>query len=319
MNPEISKDISKAAQLLNAEDVVAIPTETVYGLAGNIYSNQAINKIFSLKKRPLTNPLIVHIDTIDRLEEFTKDIPDKALQLAKAFWPGSLTLLLKKKSVVPDVITAGKPTVGVRIPDHPMTLELLSKLAFPLAAPSANPFTSISPTSPIHVKEYFGEELSMVLDGGECKNGIESTIVGFEGDTPVIYRLGSISIEEIENIVGTVSLKNNEEKAPVAPGMMARHYAPKTKTFLVKDVLEFTSKYPNKKIAIITLDNSYSASNIIINKCLSQKGNLQEAASKLYATLHELDTMKIDMIVAQKFPNHGLGKSINDRLSRATK
>lgn len=315
----ISKDISKAITLLENEDVVAIPTETVYGLAGNIYSEKAIQKIFDIKKRPHFNPLIVHTNSIEKVEELVSEFPEKAKLLAKAFWPGSLTLILKKKVTIPDLVTAGKDTVAVRIPNHPVTLQLLEQLAFPLAAPSANPFGSISPTSALHVEKYFKNAIEMVLDGGNCKNGIESTIIGFENDEPVLYRLGSISIEEISGVIGKIKVKNKQEIAPNAPGMLERHYAPSTKTFLVKDVALFIKDYPNKRIGVITFSKKVLAPNIKKLVILSEKNDLKEAASKLYQTLHDLDGLELDMIVAERFPDVGLGKSINDRLERATK
>ncbi|MEO9890018.1 L-threonylcarbamoyladenylate synthase, partial [Nonlabens ulvanivorans] len=175
----VSKDILKAAEILKREELVAIPTETVYGLAGNIYSETAIKKIFEMKKRPFFNPLIVHIHSMEQVMELAVNFPDKAKELAQAFWPGSLTLILPKKNEVPDLITARKDTVGIRMPQHELTLELLRNLDFPVAAPSANPFTHISPTTAQHVKNYFDGSLEMVLDGGNCENGIESTIIGF--------------------------------------------------------------------------------------------------------------------------------------------
>ena len=190
----ISQDIKKAIALLSADKLVAIPTETVYGLAGNIYSEKAIKSIFETKKRPFFNPLIVHIPSTDTLEDVVSYVPEKARLLAEAFWPGSMTLVLKKQATIPDIITAGKDTVAVRVPNHPLTLELLKQLPFPLAAPSANPFGSISPTKPEHVERYFKEAISQVLDGGACTNGIESTIIGFENDEPIIYRLGALAI-----------------------------------------------------------------------------------------------------------------------------
>lgn len=315
----ISKNINKAVDILNNEDVVAIPTETVYGLAGNIYSEKAIRKIFDVKQRPLFNPLIVHLHTIKQLEEIVSHVPPKAQMLANAFWPGSLTLVLKKKANIPDVITAGKDTVAVRIPNHPVTLELLKKLSFPLAAPSANPFNRISPTNALHVEYYFKNSIQMVLDGGECQNGLESTIIGFEKNEPILYRLGAIAIEDIENVVGKITVKNKEEKAPNAPGMLAKHYAPKTKTYLVDNLEEFLERHTNKAIGVIVLSENLNAENIKHIEILSRSGDLKEAASKLYSALHRLDGLNLNMIVAQRFPNFGLGKSINDRLERATK
>jgi L-threonylcarbamoyladenylate synthase len=315
----VSSDISKAIELLNNEDVVAIPTETVYGLAGNIYSEKAIRKIFQVKQRPYFNPLIVHIDSIEKIEEIASEFPEQAKMLAAAFWPGALTLVLKKKDHIPDLITAGQKTVALRVPNHPVTLSLLQKLSFPLAAPSANPFGSISPTNSTHVSNYFKNTIPMVLEGGACENGIESTIIGFENSEAVLYRLGSISIEEIETVIGKLKLKNKKEIEPKAPGMLARHYAPKTRTYQVKDVEKFIKDYTDKKIGVLTFSNGVNSLNGIHIEVLSKKGDLKEAASNLYSALHRLDTLNLDMIVAELFPNIGLGKSINDRLERATK
>ena len=206
----ISQDIDQAISLLNQDELIAIPTETVYGLAGNIYSEKAISAIYALKQRPLFNPLIVHVHSVDQLENLTIEFPEKAKKLATQFWPGPLTLILKKHPNVPDLITAGNDTVAVRIPNHALTLALLSKLDYPLAAPSANPFGSISPTNALHVADYFVGQLPMVLEGGQCQNGIESTIVGFENGEPVLYRLGAISQEDIEHVVGKLPLKNKK-------------------------------------------------------------------------------------------------------------
>jgi len=315
----VSKDILKAAEILSRNELVAIPTETVYGLAANIYSDTAIKKIFELKKRPFFNPLIVHIHSMEQVMELAVDFPEKAQLLAKAFWPGSLTLILKKQAAVPDLITAGNDTVGIRMPQHDLTLELLKSLPFPVAAPSANPFTHISPTSAQHVKDYFDGALEMVLDGGDCKNGIESTIVGFENEEPVVYRLGSISIEDIRAVVGNVTLKNNKEKAPNAPGMLEKHYAPRTKTYLVENIAHFVAQHPDQKIGLLLHIKEPKDRGVEKTIYLTETGDLKEAASKLYSAMHELDKWDLDMIVAQRLPDTGLGKSINDRLERATK
>ena len=315
----ISKDISKAVALLNQEKLVAIPTETVYGLAGNIFSEKAIDSIFKTKQRPLFNPLIVHIPSIDYLESIVARIPEKAKLLAEAFWPGPITLVLKKKEVIPDVITAGKDTVAVRIPNHPTTLELLKQLDFPLAAPSANPFNRISPTSAEHVESYFKNDIKMVLDGGTCTSGIESTIIGFENDEPIIYRLGSTSIEDIENIVGSVEIKNKKNSVPNAPGMLARHYAPNTKTILVTDISDAIKQFQGKNIGILAFENEIKNKAIKFQIVLSKTGNVSEAATNLYSALHQLDEQDLDIIIAERLPNHDIGKSINDRLQRATK
>lgn len=313
----ISKDIKKAVQLLTEEQLVAIPTETVYGLAGNIFSEKAIKSIFSTKQRPFFNPLIVHISSVKSLNGLVTHVPDKAKLLAAAFWPGSMTLVLKKSNTIPDIITAGKDTVAVRVPNHPVTLELLKKLPFPLAAPSANPFGSISPTKPAHVENYFRNSIKMVLDGGSCTNGIESTIIGFENEEPVIYRLGALPLEEIEAVVGRISIKNKKEEKPEAPGMLARHYAPKTNTFLVDDVAAEIKKNTGKKMGVLVFKSSLNNENIT-EIILSKNGSLQEAASRLYSAMHDLDSKNLDLIIAERFSEFGLGKSINDRLQRAT-
>lgn len=314
----ISTDISKAIQILNAEELVAIPTETVYGLAGNIYSEKAINLIFSTKKRPLFNPLIVHIPSANMLTEITSHIPEKAKLLADAFWPGPLTLVLPKQKTIPDLITAGKPTVAVRVPNHPLTLELLEQLDFPLAAPSANPFGSISPTTAQHVNDYFENDIQMVLDGGPCQRGIESTIIGFEGEEPVVFRLGSTSVEAIESVVGSVIIKNKKEVAPDAPGMLERHYAPLTRTILTDDLTTAINSYLDKRIGLLTFKTKVSHEAIAHQIMLSEQGDTSEAASNLYDALHQLDKQDLDIIIAERLPEFELGKSINDRLQRAT-
>jgi L-threonylcarbamoyladenylate synthase len=313
----ISKDIQKAISLLENEELVAIPTETVYGLAGNIFSEKAIKLIFETKKRPFFNPLIVHISSVDELETIVAEIPEKARILADTFWPGSMTLVLKKNKNIPNIITAGKDTVAVRVPNHPVTLSLLEQLSFPLAAPSANPFNNISPTKPEHVANYFKDELKMVLDGGFCKNGIESTIIGFEDNEPVIYRLGALSVEDIEAVVGKVSIKNKKEENPDAPGMLNKHYSPKTRTILTTDIASEIEKHPTKKIGLLTFSTSYKSDKIDTQIILSEEKNLQEAASKLYDSLHHLDSLNLDILIVEKMPDLGLGKSMNDRLQRA--
>lgn len=315
----ISKEIDLAAAFLNQEEVIGFPTETVYGLAGNIFSEVAIRKIFSIKQRPFFNPLIVHIKDKSVLHQFVAELPPKALLLADAFWPGPLTLLLKKKSAVSDLITAGKETVAVRVPDHPVALALLRKLDFPLAAPSANPFGSISPTKAIHVEQYFNGKIPMVLDGGDCKSGIESTIVGFDNEEVVVYRLGAVSLDRIESVVGPVKIYIKNEVNPQAPGMLERHYAPRTRSILVDDAASEIEKYPSMKIGCLLFSASVANIPIDHQRVLSVAGNLDEAAANVYNALHELDAQNLDLIIMERMPDKGIGRSINDRLERATK
>lgn len=313
----ISSDIAKAIAILNRGELVAIPTETVYGLAGNIFNEVSVKKIFTTKNRPEFNPLIVHIPSKDYLKKVVSEIPEKAQQLADAFWPGSLTLILPKHKSIPDLVTGGKGTVGIRIPNHPLTLELLSSLEFPLAAPSANPFNRISPTKPEHVAEYFSNQIEMVLDGGTCQKGVESTIIGFENDEPIVYRLGAISLEDIEAVIGRVTIKNKNEENPDAPGMLLKHYSPKTKIIVSEAIKKDIERFKNEKLGILSFRTSHSDSRIQFQSILSEKGDLEEAAANLYEALHELDKQNLSLILAEKFPDNGLGRTINDRLQRA--
>lgn len=312
----ITTDIAYCQELLKDNKLVAIPTETVYGLAANAFDADAVNQIFKMKGRPLFNPLIVHIHNLKQLEDLATDVPDVAMKLAKAFWPGSLTLILPKQPSVPDIITAGKPTVGVRMPNHPMTLELLKGLPFPLAAPSANPFTRVSPTSAEHVANYFANRIPAILDGGPCQVGLESTIVGFDGNTPVVYRKGGISIEAIEEVVGKVELLTENETAPQAPGMLLKHYSPRTPLVISDDLQKSLQIHSNKRVGVLCF-YSDDFSGVEIVKVLSPSKNLDEVARVLFATLHELDNLNLDLIIAERFPDEGLGASINDRLRRA--
>ena len=316
MSATITKDIAYCQELLKHGELVAIPTETVYGLAANIYSEIAVRKIFEMKGRPLFNPLITHIHSLEQLEDLATDIPDTAWKLAKRFWPGPLTLVLKKQPSVSDLITAGKPTIAVRIPNHPITLELLQGLDFPIAAPSANTFMRVSPTSAEHVAAYFGDRIPAILDGGPCQVGLESTIVGFEDDIPVIYRKGGVSIEAIEACVGSVSLLTHKEAAPEAPGMLKKHYSPATRLVLSDDPMQTLKKYPDLKAGVLSFEKTKFKEAAQV-ETLSAEGDLEEAAKNLFAALHRLDKANLDLIIAERLPNTGLGISINDRLERA--
>ena len=308
--------VEQAIELLKEDKVVAIPTETVYGLAANAFSELAVSMLFSLKNRPQTNPLIVHCGSIEQVLSLTSNFPEKALLLAQRFWPGPLTLLLPKNHIIPSNITAGSNRVGVRIPNHPLTLKLLSKLNFPLAAPSANKYGSISPTCADHVRLQFGDELPLIIDGGACQVGIESTIIGFEDGKTIVYRLGQITIEEIMEVCGKdVYIKNEAGELIVAPGMVKHHYAPKTNLLLVTENSEIqrTSKtgvilFNEHKMEGIPDDNQVF---------LSESQNFEEASRNLYSTFYELDQMQLDRIYIKLLPDIGIGKSLNDRIRRA--
>ena len=309
-------ELKIAKEFLENGAVVAVPTETVYGLAANAFDVKAVEKIFEIKGRPLFNPLIVHIKSIDYLQTIAQNIPEIGLQLASIFWPGPLTLVLEKKSCIPDVVTASKNTVGVRVPSHPLILELLNALDFPLAAPSANPFGYISPTASKHVRDQLGNKIPYILEGGICENGIESTIIGFENNKPVLYRVGAISKEEIEAKIGPITEKTTSKATPDAPGMLSKHYSPKTK-FIVTDTIQAElDKVTSKNVGLLLLKKNDDWSGFT-QQVLSNSGNLTEAAHQLYAAMHFLDSQNLDCIIAEKMPDTGLGHSINDRLYRA--
>ena len=315
---EIGKDIKKATELLKAGELVAIPTETVYGLAGNALNPIAIAKIFTVKNRPSFDPLIIHVNSLERATDCVSEIPDIAKKLIDRFWPGPLTLLLKKSKQIPDLVTAGMDTVGIRCPNHPLSLSLLAQLDFPLAAPSANPFGYVSPTTPSHVNEQLGNKIQYILDGGNCEIGIESTVLGFEKDKPVIYRFGGLSQEKIEAVIGKVSSKTQSTSNPKAPGQLISHYAP-AKRVILGNLTELVKTYSAQVSGILAFQKPVTGVNPGHQLVLSPAGNLEEAAQNLFSSLRELDKMKIDLILAEEVPNVGLGKAINDRLRRAAK
>ncbi|MFN7674750.1 L-threonylcarbamoyladenylate synthase [Flavobacterium sp.] len=312
----MTEQIKKASKLLKAGNVVAIPTETVYGLAANVFDEKAVKKIFEIKGRPLFNPLIVHIKSIEDLQNVATNIPPKAWILANYFWPGPLTLVLPKKKTIPYVVTAGKETVGVRIPSHPVALALLEEVDFPLAAPSANPFGYISPTNAAHVQKQLGTKIPFILDGGNCEKGIESTIIGFENDEPVLYRVGAISKEAIEKCVGRIGSKTKAATTPEAPGMLSKHYSPKTPFMVSESIISDIEKYKNQGVGFVIFSNGIDeTSEKFIH--LTKTESLDEAAQNLYAAMHQLDAQGFDFIIAEKFPETGIGISLNDRLFRA--
>ena len=314
---EIGIDINKAKSILEAGSLVAIPTETVYGLAGNAFDQKAVASIFEVKKRPSFDPLIVHTHSLDSVKELVKKIPTKALLLAERFWPGPLTILLPKKQVIPDLVTSGLDTVAIRIPQQSLTLELLKSLDFPLVAPSANPFGYVSPTSAQHVNKQLGEHIEYILDGGNCTVGLESTIVGFDDEAKAtIYRLGGTSKEKIESIIGTVQVNDHSTSNPKAPGMLASHYSPGKKVILGSfEELEKIEK--SSSTASITFSKPLKGIGISHTVVLAADGKLTTAAQNLFSALRELDKPSVKTILAERAPAHGLGLAINDRLKRA--
>lgn len=314
MKATLGTDIQLAADLLAAGKLVAIPTETVYGLAANAFDPEAALSIFEAKRRPAFDPLIVHTHSLEAAETFVSEIPDAARRLAEAFWPGPLTLILPRSTAIPDVVTSGLPTVAVRIPRHPLTLELLKSLSFPLAAPSANPFGYISPTTASHVADQLGDRIAYILDGGPCEVGVESTIIGFEGNETVVYRLGGMDLETIEQqLNGPVRLMPHSSSNPKAPGQLKSHYAPRI-PLLLGNIQDLLGQHPDKKVAILAYRDNYPQ---YPQFTLSPAGELHEAARNLFMAMRQLEQEPVDLILAEQVPDYGLGRAINDRLRRA--
>ncbi|MEM6879597.1 MAG: L-threonylcarbamoyladenylate synthase [Bacteroidota bacterium] len=327
----IGQSLDRAKEALESGKLVAIPTETVYGLAANALNPNAVARIFEAKKRPTFDPLIVHIPDASHLDRYTQDIPEKARALADALWPGPLTMVLPKKPIIPDLVTSGLPTVAVRSPRHPLSQKLLRQLDFPLSAPSANPFGYLSPTQPEHVADQLGSEVAYILDGGPCEVGLESTIVSFENPGKIeMLRAGGYPREEIEDLLNThLAVRTHSTSNPSAPGMLAQHYSPHTPLMVVpigsdtgQNPLSLDSErslHPEQtKIAYISLmplkeKPAWATDHF----AWTESGNLRQAATRLFALLRTLDRSNYDLIVAEQVPNQGLGPAINDRLARA--
>lgn len=316
MQSQSGSDVQRAARLLAAGDVVGVPTETVYGLAANAFDAAAVARVFEVKRRPSFDPLIVHVRTPEAVRQVATHLPPAAERLAEAFWPGPLTLVLERREHVPDLVTSGLPTVGVRCPRHPLIQALLEALEFPLAAPSANRFGSISPTTAEHVLDQLGGEVPYVLDGGACTVGVESTIVGFKGDRCLLYRPGGVPLEDLEAQVGPLEdARQSAPTSPITPGMLPSHYAPRTPLEL-GDLDELMARYEGSRLGVLSFEREREA---LCSRTLSNRGDLSEAAQRLFAALRELDDSGAELLVAEPVPERGLGRAINDRLRRAAR
>lgn len=296
---QIITDINLAADEILKGNIVGIPTETVYGLGANALDADAVIKIFEAKDRPRFNPLIVHLLNKDNLEEFVEETPGNFLKLYEKFSPGPITYVLKKKKIIPDIVTAGNETVAVRFPSHKVFIELLKIVNVPVAAPSANRFGRISPTSAEDVVKEMNGKLKYVLEGGSSEVGIESTVIDLSGEIPVVLRHGYISEEEIENVIGKTG--NRKSDKINSPGMLLNHYAPHTPLVIVDHIQEL-EKYEGKNYGILDL-NKYS--------------DLKEAAKHLFSDLRRLDEKGFELILAAKVKDEGIGIAINDRLEKA--
>jgi L-threonylcarbamoyladenylate synthase len=307
--------LSQALQALKRGDVIGLPTETVYGLAADAMNISAVQKIFALKGRPVDHPLIVHIADSTQLSKWAIDIPEEAYVLAQHFWPGPLTMILRKQARVPDEVTGGQNTVGLRCPAHPMALTLLQQLQSGVAAPSANRFGRISPTTAQHVRDEFGDAVPVVLDGGECEVGIESTIIDLSSNQPRLLRPGMISQDEIEAVIGPIASNANRE-SPRVSGSLAAHYAPRTPMQMLPRN-ELISQYLRKTqeglhCEILCLDSLPEGI-----KGLSLDNDYHAFAHGLYAAMRELDNRHADFLLIEQTPQTSEWLAVNDRLNRA--
>lgn len=307
--------VSEAARLLKEGEVVAIPTETVYGLAGNAFEPKALAKIFAAKERPTFDPLIVHIADIAQLTDIAKDIPDAAYKLARAYWPGPMTMILPKKDCIPDLCTSGLPSVAVRFPSHPVAQAIIKESGLPLAAPSANLFKHVSPTTAEHVAAQLADRIAGIVDGGACSVGVESSIISLVGE-PTVLRPGAVTPEMFAKILGEVKVKESTSKpgqAMAAPGQCDTHYKPQVPLYFGKLPEGFTLPAHTVRIAFGNQEGPIPAT---VN--LSETGDMTEATAKLYAYMHDLDLPEYDLILVDPIPNTGVGMALNDRLKRAS-
>jgi L-threonylcarbamoyladenylate synthase len=309
--------IHQAAEIIKRGGIVAFPTETVYGLGADAFNPLAVARIFEVKKRPYFDPLIVHVANYNDLDNLVIEIPSNAKKLMERFWPGPLTVVLLKKENVPDIVTAGLPTVAIRMPKHSMTLSLIELAGSPIVGPSANPFGYLSPTTAEHVQDQLGDQIDFILDGGPCEVGVESTIVSFFEKWPMLLRPGGVPLEEIESIIGRVELSPGNKEKPSAPGMLPRHYAPRTPIVLDWSKKNFDS-YSGKKIGLIVFQKPKNFLKFHQVEVLSEKGDFREAAANLFSAIRRLDALNLDLILAEAIPEVGLGRAIMDRLRRAS-
>ena len=311
-----SQNIAKGASVIKGGGLVAFPTETVYGLGADGLNPIAVAKIFEAKRRPAFNPLILHVSGIEQLYQICVLNNKKIKKLIQNYWPGPLTLVLPKKEIVPEIVTSGHPTVAVRMPDHKVALELITSAETPIAAPSANTFGFLSPTSAEHVVKQLGDRVDVILDGGKCRVGVESTIVQAVGDEIFLLRPGGLPTEEIEKLTGKIKLKKHDFLNPNSPGQLPYHYAPKIPMkFINRGLLK---KLEDKKVGALLFKENIYGYKFYREKILSPAGDIREAAANLFSYLHELESEDLDLIIVEAIEEEGLGRAIMDRLKKAS-
>ncbi|OIQ93464.1 threonylcarbamoyl-AMP synthase [mine drainage metagenome] len=317
----MNEQIARAAALLRAGELVAFPTETVYGLGADASNPQAVAKIFAAKGRPADHPLIVHIAGVDKLDAWAREVPDAARALAAAFWPGPLTLILKRSGLVPDAVTGGQDTVGLRVPNHPLALALLAEFGGGVAAPSANRFGRISPTTAAHVRAELGDAVPLVVDGGPCAVGIESTIVDLSRGAPVVLRPGAISADDIMRVLGSAPEEATSGESPRVSGSLAAHYAPSSSLRLVVAAeLEAAAQdalAQGLRVAVLCrCSQPFAAAELVWHTAPDDPAGY---AHELYAALRQLDAIGPDLILVEAPPQEPAWRAVADRLARAAR
>lgn len=320
------ENLRRAGAAIAEGKLVVIPTETVYGLGADAFNPEAVARVFEAKARPAFDPLIVHIARLDDIERIAAAFPPKARLLAEALWPGPLTMILPKRDEVPDIVTSGLDTVAVRFPVHPVARKIIEYSGTAVAAPSANPFGYISPTTATHVARTLGDRVDFIVDGGACEVGVESTVIDMSRDQPALLRPGGMPVERIRDIIGEVLMPKKKGGPVSSPGQLASHYAPNTGLFLFDylSLPEALETMPAGRCAALVLDESRARALEATGKfetifTLSRDGDIREAASRLFALLHLMDGERFSAIYAERVPDMGLGRAINDRLYRASK
>lgn len=309
--------IETAASALRAGELVAFPTETVYGLGADALNEHAVAQVFAVKNRPHFDPLIVHLPDKESALQYVLHVDQRALALMDQFWPGPLTLVLRKRSIIPDLVTAGLDSVALRVPAHPVALALLRAIEKPIAAPSANPFGYVSPTTAMHVQELLGEKIKLILDGGPCAVGVESTVCALTDEEPVILRPGGVTVEEIETVIGPVRMSSASSIDARSPGRLPRHYSPHVQVQLFGFGEQLPQPRAGEKVGVILMTARQGVEGYAAVETVSHDGNLSEVAARLFAALRRIDSLKLDHVFIESVPEQGLGRAIMDRLRRA--
>lgn len=325
-SPDLDK-VKVAAEIIKKGGLVAFPTETVYGLGAAALNPLAVSKIFEVKKRPLNDPLIVHISKKCELFKLAEEIPDKAIKLIDSFWPGPLTLILKKTDLVPEVVTAGLDTVAIRMPANPIALFLITEAQAPIAAPSANLFGRPSPTTAKHVLDDLAGKVDMVIDGGKTNFGVESTVVDLSFEPPCVLRPGAVTVEKLKEVLGQIQIYQNQHGIVRSPGTMPRHYSPKAKLLVIEGKrrakikqlrrLAFQFKSKGRRVGIIATEENKDFYREFETKILGSSTDLRSCACNLFSILRSFDEEGIEVIIAEGVKNRGLGLTIMDRLRKA--